>query len=105
MNKYKIINSTMEGKSITGCIKFGELENDYYDAKNKKIGLKYTKTNLTPLQLNDLYVNYIKLWNDKKKLSESLVSDTIRDRYVELLKEITLDTLLNPVLLHIVLIW
>lgn len=52
--------------------------------------LKYTKETLSPIQTNDLYVNYVKQWNIEKASSESVIQDSIRDRYVELIKEITL---------------
>ena len=52
--------------------------------------LKNVEESLTPLQFNNFYVNYIKLWNDKKNILEAQTNDTIQNRYIELIKEITL---------------
>lgn len=52
--------------------------------------LKYTNANVSPLQYNDLYIEYIKGWNVVKKSTQTQIDESIRDRYVELLKEITL---------------
>lgn len=51
--------------------------------------LKHINVNSTPLQVNDLYIEYLKEWNNKKNSTIS-INDTIKTRYVELLKEITL---------------
>lgn len=52
--------------------------------------LKYTNVELTPLQFNDLYVQYIKNWGEVKNNTKLQIDLTIEDRYVELLQEITL---------------
>ena len=52
--------------------------------------LKNVEETLTPLQFNNFYVNYIRLWNDKKNILEAKTDDTIQNRYIELIKEITL---------------
>lgn len=52
--------------------------------------LKYTESELTPLQFNDLYVQYLKTWGEIKENTKNQIDSTIQDRYFELLKEITL---------------
>jgi hypothetical protein len=52
--------------------------------------LKNINANLSPLQLNDLYVDYIKKWNLQKKNTEEESNNVIQDRYLSLLKDITL---------------
>lgn len=52
--------------------------------------LKYVKQDLSPLQANTLYVEYIKEWNSIKQNTEVQINQTIKERYVEFLKEITL---------------
>lgn len=52
--------------------------------------LKYTNSELTPLQFNDLYVQYLKIWGETKNNTKNQIDSTIRERYVELLQEITL---------------
>lgn len=51
--------------------------------------LKHIESDSSPIQLNDSYVEYLKAWNIKKN-SVVAINDTIKIRYVELLKEITL---------------
>lgn len=52
--------------------------------------LKYINANLTPLQLNDLYVDYIKQWNITKNSTKEVSDNVIQERYLSLLKDITL---------------
>lgn len=52
--------------------------------------LKYTKAELAPAQFNDLYIDYIREWNRVKDSSVYQINQTIKDRYVELIKQITL---------------
>lgn len=52
--------------------------------------LKYTKADLSPVQFNDLYVGYIKQWNTTKSLNKNDINDSIKNRYIELIKEITI---------------
>lgn len=52
--------------------------------------LKYTKAELAPAQFNDLYIYYIREWNRVKDRSVYQINQTIKDRYVELIKQITL---------------
>ena len=52
--------------------------------------LKYTKSNLSPNEINNLYVDYIRQWNIVKQNDINQINDSIKERYVDLLKEITL---------------
>jgi len=52
--------------------------------------LKYTKSDLSPTQFNDLYVDYIREWNNIKNNPVYQIDQTIKDRYVELIQQITL---------------
>jgi hypothetical protein len=52
--------------------------------------LKYTKSDLSPTQFNDLYIDYIREWNTVKNNSVYQIDQTIKERYVELIKQITL---------------
>ena len=52
--------------------------------------LKYTKADLSPAQFNELYVDYIREWNIIKDNSVYQIEQTIKDRYVELIKQITI---------------
>lgn len=51
--------------------------------------LKYTKIDLSPSEINNLYINYLKQWNEIKQNNANVVNDTIRQRYIDLIKEIT----------------
>lgn len=65
---------------------------DYLDAQSPFSFfdyLKYTKTEGSPQQINDLYLDYLREWNVVKG-TLTIVNETIKDRYVELIKEITL---------------
>lgn len=53
--------------------------------------LKYINQNLSPLQANSLYVEYLKEWNIIKQNSKIVLNQTIKERYVEFLKELTLN--------------
>lgn len=78
---------------INSIINPDVLEQDYLDYNNPFSFfdfLKNVKESLTPLQFNDSYVNYIKLWNEKKSIINVQINETIRDRYIELIQEITL---------------
>jgi len=52
--------------------------------------LKYINTDLSPLEVNNLYVEYIKLWGETKNNTKTQINQTIQERYVELIKEITI---------------
>ena len=52
--------------------------------------LKYTETELSPIQFNDLYVEYIRKWGIAKKNTQTQINQTIQERYIELIKQITL---------------
>ena len=52
--------------------------------------LKNVNANLSPIQLNDLYVEYIKRWNIQKNNTEEETNNAIQERYLSLLKDITL---------------
>lgn len=69
------------------------LERDYldYEAPFSFFDfLKYTKADLSPLQFNDLYLAYLKEWNVVKVRNNGQAEQSIQERYVELIKEITL---------------
>lgn len=55
--------------------------------------LKYVQTDLSPLQANDAYQHYLKEWGASKKLIASEADALIKERYIELLKDITLNYL------------
>ena len=63
---------------------------DYNSAFSFFDYLKYTKSNSSPNDINNLYVDYIRQWNLIKQNDINQINDTIKERYVELLKEITL---------------
>jgi len=63
---------------------------DYNSAFSFFDYLKYTKSNLSPNDINTLYIDYIRQWNIIKQNNINQINDTIKERYVELLKEITL---------------
>jgi len=52
--------------------------------------IKNINANLSPLQLNDLYVDYIKQWNIQKNNTKEETDNIIQERYLSLLKDITL---------------
>ncbi len=52
--------------------------------------LKHINVNLSPLQTNDLYVDYIKQWNIVKNNTKEESDNVIQERYLSLLKDITL---------------
>ncbi len=52
--------------------------------------LKHINANLSPLQTNDLYVDYIKQWNITKNNTKEETDNVIQERYLSLLKDITL---------------
>ncbi len=52
--------------------------------------LKYLKSDLPPLQVNNLYVEYLRLWGEYKNNTKIQINQTIQERYLELIKEITL---------------
>ena len=52
--------------------------------------LKRIEENLSPLQMNDLYVDYIKKWNLQKNNTKEESTNVIQERYLSLLKDITL---------------
>ena len=52
--------------------------------------LKNINANLSPLQLNDLYVDYVKQWSIKKNNTAEESNNVIQERYLSLLKDITL---------------
>lgn len=52
--------------------------------------LKHINVNLSPLQTNDLYIDYIKQWNIIKNNTKKESDNVIQERYLSLLKDITL---------------
>ena len=52
--------------------------------------IKYTKYELSPLQYNTLYISYINKWGEVKNNTKNQINQTIQDRYIELIKEITI---------------
>ncbi len=52
--------------------------------------LKYIDSNLSPLEVNNLYIQYIKVWGEIKNNTKTQINQTIQERYVELIKEITI---------------
>lgn len=55
--------------------------------------LKYTKEQLSPVQYNEAYLQYLNNWNAVKQLIEPVAQQTIVERYTELLKDISLNYL------------
>lgn len=55
--------------------------------------LKYTKEQLSPIQYNEAYLQYLNNWNVVKQLIEPAAQQTIVERYTELLKDISLNYL------------
>jgi len=52
--------------------------------------LKYTNSDISPLQANNLYIEYIKVWGEIKNNTKTQINQTIQERYLELIKEITI---------------
>lgn len=52
--------------------------------------IKYLKSDLSPLQINNLYVEYLRLWGEYKNNTKIQINQTIQERYLELIKEITI---------------
>ena len=52
--------------------------------------LKYINSDISPLQVNNLYIEYIKLWGETKNNTKDQINQTIQERYIELIKEITI---------------
>ena len=52
--------------------------------------IKYLKSDLSPLQINNLYVEYLRLWGEYKNNTKIQIDQTIQERYLELIKEITI---------------
>ena len=66
---------------------------DYLDSQNPFSFfdyIKYINSGLTPIQINDSYLEYLKLWGDTKKLSQIQIDQNIQQRYIEFIKEIVL---------------
>lgn len=66
---------------------------DYLDSQNPFSFfdfLKNTREELSPLQFNDLYIKYLKLWNEVKLSNKTTSLEIIKERYIQLLREITL---------------
>ena len=55
--------------------------------------LKNTNEQLTPLQYNDYYLQYINNWNKVKAVTQQTAQQNILERYTELLKDISLNYL------------
>jgi hypothetical protein len=67
---------------------------DYLDAQSPFSFfdyIKYAQTDLSPVQINNFYTQYLNEWNLVKQNSAKVTQDTIRDRYIELLKEIAIN--------------
>jgi len=52
--------------------------------------LKYINSDISPLQANNLYIEYIKVWGEIKNNTKIQINQTIQERYLELIKEITI---------------
>lgn len=55
--------------------------------------LKFSKQELTPIQYNDAYQKYLVEWSNVKKYNATQTVQLVRERYVELLKDVTLNYL------------
>ena len=55
--------------------------------------LKNTNEQLTPIQYNDYYLQYVNNWNKAKAVSKQTAQQNIIERYTELLKDISLNYL------------
>jgi hypothetical protein len=52
--------------------------------------LKFINSNISPLEANNSYIEYIKLWGEAKNNTKTQINQTIQERYLELIKEITI---------------
>lgn len=52
--------------------------------------LKYLNSDISPLQVNNLYIEYIRVWGETKNNTKIQINQTIQERYLELIKEITI---------------
>lgn len=52
--------------------------------------IKYINSHLSPIQANDLYIEYIKQWGAIKKSTNLQINQSIQDRYIEFAKDVLL---------------
>ncbi len=52
--------------------------------------LKQISSNISPVNFNELYVEYIKTWSLVKNYNKEFIDNEIKNRYVDLLKDLTL---------------
>ncbi len=52
--------------------------------------LKQISDKVSPINFNDLYLEYIKTWSEIKNYNKEFVDNEIKNRYVQLLKDLTL---------------
>jgi hypothetical protein len=55
--------------------------------------LKFSQQELSPMQFNDAYQKYLHTWSITKKKTEEEGTQLVRNNYIELLKDITLNYL------------
>ena len=55
--------------------------------------LKFSQQELSPMQFNDAYQKYLYTWGATKKQNEEQTTQLVRNNYIELLKDITLNYL------------
>lgn len=79
--------------SITSNRNNDALAKDFREVFSFYDFLQNQETRLTPQQYNAAYKNYLNIWSEVKKASESERVQLIKDRYVELLKDISLNYL------------
>lgn len=71
-------------------------QSEAQDAQNPYVFfdfLKYSQQELSPTHFNEAYQNYLIAWSEFKNKTASQTEQIIRDRYVELLKDISLNHL------------
>lgn len=69
-------------------------KSDYLDYENPYTFIDFIKNvdgRFSPKDFNNLYVEYLKEWSEKKNLIATSISDLIRDRYVNFLKDLTIN--------------
>jgi hypothetical protein len=69
-------------------------KSEYLDYENPYTFVDFIKNidgRFSPKDYNNLYVEYLKEWDTKKNLIATSISDLIRDRYVNFLKDLTLN--------------
>jgi hypothetical protein len=80
---YSVTNpNTLTGEALDAQAPFS-----FYDF------LKYSQQNLSPMQFNETYQSYLVTWGEFKNKTAAQTDQIIKDRYVELLKDISLNHL------------